>query len=297
MATINLGAIKFNWKGAYNSSTTYAVDDVVSSGGNSYVCIQAHSNQAVGNATAYWNIMSSAGTNGTNGTDLTSTLTTRGDIVYKGASALTRLPKGTAGYVLKQGANDPEWGEAPSGLTLKRMAFWHDDQFSTIGNSGQLVLSQAYTTKGANSIFLLDASIYFGHNADNNSDVHNFTALAFLEDGSGNKYKFGFYKTSGIYAPNMSSTGGNFWLDDTDGTVSIGNNWNSQRRSYSMVGGNQTSDQTNYVASTFPAGTSLTLKVYLADGGGTDLYYNRSNANSTGHARSFYGITELKGYE
>ena len=65
MATINLGAIKFNWKGAYNSSTSYAVDDVVSSGGNSYVCIQAHSNQAVGDATAYWNIMSAKGTDGT----------------------------------------------------------------------------------------------------------------------------------------------------------------------------------------------------------------------------------------
>jgi len=122
MATINLGAIKFNWKGAYNSSTSYAVDDVVSSGGNSYVCIQAHSNQAVGNATAYWNIMSEKGTNGTNGTngtDLGTTLTTRGDIVYKGASALTRLPKGTAGYYLKQGANDPEWGEVASGNTVK----------------------------------------------------------------------------------------------------------------------------------------------------------------------------------
>ena len=107
MATVNLGAIKFNWKGAYSNSTAYAVDDVVSSGGSSYVCIQAHTNQPVGDATAYWNIMSSAGSNGTNGTDLTSTLTTRGDIVYKGASALTRLPKGTAGYYLKQGANDP----------------------------------------------------------------------------------------------------------------------------------------------------------------------------------------------
>jgi len=72
MATINLGAIKFNWKGAYNSSTSYAVDDVVSSGGSSYICIQAHSNQAVGNATAYWNIMSTAGTNGTNGTNGTT---------------------------------------------------------------------------------------------------------------------------------------------------------------------------------------------------------------------------------
>ena len=91
MATINLGAIKFNWKGAYNSGTSYAVDDVVSSGGNSYVCIQAHSNQAVGNATAYWNIMSSAGTNGTKGTYLTSTLTTQGDIVYRDGSGLQRL--------------------------------------------------------------------------------------------------------------------------------------------------------------------------------------------------------------
>jgi len=105
MATINLGAIKFNWKGAYNNGTTYAVDDVVSSGGNSYVCIQASTGNAVGNATAYWNIMASSGAEGG-----TTTLTTRGDVLYKGASTLERLPKGTAGYFLKQGANDPEWG-------------------------------------------------------------------------------------------------------------------------------------------------------------------------------------------
>jgi len=109
MATVNLGAIKFNWKGAFNNSTAYAVDDVVSSLGSSYVCILASQGNAVSNGT-YWNQMSSAGTNGTNGTDLGTTLTTRGDIVYKGASALTRLPKGTSGYFLKQGANDPEWG-------------------------------------------------------------------------------------------------------------------------------------------------------------------------------------------
>jgi hypothetical protein len=100
MATINLGAIKFNWKGAYNSSTSYAVDDVVSSGGNSYVCIQAHSNQAVGNATAYWNIMSSAGTNGTNGTDISTTLTTQGDMLYRDGSQELRM---------NSGATAPEW--------------------------------------------------------------------------------------------------------------------------------------------------------------------------------------------
>ena len=38
-----------------------------------------------------------------------SVLTTRGDIIYRGASAPARLPKGTEGMVLKQGANDPIW--------------------------------------------------------------------------------------------------------------------------------------------------------------------------------------------
>ena len=107
MATINLGSIKFNWKGAFNNSTAYAVDDVVSSSGNSYVCIQASQGNAVGNATAYWNIMSAAGAAGAEGG--TSTLTTRGDLLTRGSSAVARLAKGTEGQVLGQGANDPIW--------------------------------------------------------------------------------------------------------------------------------------------------------------------------------------------
>jgi len=136
MATVNLGSIRFNWKGAYNNSTAYVVNDVVTSSGNSYVCIQASQGNAVGNATAYWNIMSSAGTNGT---DLTSTLTTRGDIVYKGASALTRLPKGTAGYYLKQGANDPEWAELSGGDVVK---IAHS---TNISNQSEIQLQNVFT--------------------------------------------------------------------------------------------------------------------------------------------------------
>ena len=114
MATINLGSLKFNWTGAYNSGTSYAVDDVATANGNSYVCIQAHSNQAVGNATAYWNIMSSAGTNGTDGsdgTDVSTTLTTQSDLLYRDGSGLQRLPKGTANQLLRinSGATAPEW--------------------------------------------------------------------------------------------------------------------------------------------------------------------------------------------
>ena len=113
MATINLGAIKFNWKGAYNSGTAYAVDDVVSSSGNSYVCIQAHTNQAVGNATAYWNIMSSAGTDGT---DVGATLNNK-EIAFKtNAGAVDGIPIGTAGQFLKvnSGATGYEYGAVSS---------------------------------------------------------------------------------------------------------------------------------------------------------------------------------------
>jgi hypothetical protein len=123
MAQVNIGAIKFNWKGPYNNSTAYIVDDVVSSGGSSYVCILASQGNAVSNGT-YWQIMSSAGTNGTDGTDgtnLATTLTTQGDIVYRDGSGLARLGYGTNGQLLKTGGSgaNPSWTDAPSGVMKK----------------------------------------------------------------------------------------------------------------------------------------------------------------------------------
>ena len=113
MATIDLGKIRFNWQGAYNNSTAYVVNDVVSSGGNSYICKLASTGNAVSNNT-YWDLMSSAGTNGT---DLTSTLINQGDVLYRDGSGLQRLAKGTASQVLKMNssANAPEWGADQGG--------------------------------------------------------------------------------------------------------------------------------------------------------------------------------------
>ena len=124
MATVDLGAIRFNWKGAYSAGTAYVVNDVVSSGGSSYMCIQAHGagTQAVSVA-AYWSIMSQVGNNGTNGTNGTNgnngtngtdvglTITTQGDILFRDGSGLQRLAKGTAAQALKinAGATAPEW--------------------------------------------------------------------------------------------------------------------------------------------------------------------------------------------
>jgi hypothetical protein len=96
MATINLGAIKFNWQGAYAGGTAYAVDDVVSYNGSSYVCILASTGKQAG----------------TNGTDLTTTLTTQGDYFTEMAQCLARLGAGTAGQVLQTGGAgaNPSWG-------------------------------------------------------------------------------------------------------------------------------------------------------------------------------------------
>ena len=107
MATVNLGNIKLNWKGAYNSSTAYIVDDVVSYNGSSYVCILASTGN-LPTVTTYWNQMSAAGSDGT---DLTSTLTTQGDIVYRDGSGLARLGAGTSGQVLQTGGSgaNPSW--------------------------------------------------------------------------------------------------------------------------------------------------------------------------------------------
>jgi len=113
MATVNLGSIKFKWKGTYAGGTAYTIDDVVSYNGSSYICIQASTGNLPTNAT-YFEQMSSAGTNGTDGTDLTTTLTTQGDIVYRDASGLVRLGAGTSGQALitqGTGAN-PIWGSA-----------------------------------------------------------------------------------------------------------------------------------------------------------------------------------------
>ena len=117
MSTIDLGKIKMVWRGAYNNATAYTPDDVVSSGGSSYICILASTGNAVSNGT-YWQQMSAAGTNGT---DLTSTLGTQGQIIYRDGSGLAALNAGTAGQVLQTGGSgaNPSWVNASGGKTLQ----------------------------------------------------------------------------------------------------------------------------------------------------------------------------------
>ena len=111
MATIDLGKIKMVWRGAYNNTTAYTPDDVVSSGGNSYICILASTGNAVSNTT-YWNLLAQGGT------DVGATLTTQGDILYRDGSGIQRLAAGTNGQALITGGAgaNPSWGSVSSGF-------------------------------------------------------------------------------------------------------------------------------------------------------------------------------------
>ena len=68
-ATVDLGNIKFNWKGPWTNSTAYVVNDTVFSSPHGYVCITAHTSHAsdanlATSDSAYWNQMTAGRTTG-----------------------------------------------------------------------------------------------------------------------------------------------------------------------------------------------------------------------------------------
>ena len=120
MATVNLGRIKPVFRGAYNNSTLYVVDDIVTFGNETFIAIQAGSGNATSNA-SYWTKLAAKGADGADGTDVAATLANK-EISFKtNAGALDGIPIGTAGQALKvnSGATGYEFGTAGGILQLK----------------------------------------------------------------------------------------------------------------------------------------------------------------------------------
>ena len=116
MATVNLGRIKPVFRGAYAGGTAYVVDDIVTHGNETFICIQAGTGNATSNA-SYWTKLAAKGADGTN---VATTLTTQGDILYRDGSGLQRLGAGTSGQALitnGTGAN-PSWGDVGGNLLM-----------------------------------------------------------------------------------------------------------------------------------------------------------------------------------
>ena len=210
MATVNIGNIKFNWKGPWSNSTTYAVDDVVSLSGSSYISIQAGSNQNPASASAYWQQMSSAGTNGTDGTDVGTTLTTQGDMLYRDGSGLQRLPKGTAGQVLQMnsGATAPEWHtpavvtsdmvKISSGTLGSGTANWSiDGHFSSTYYNYKIFVNQLTTGNNGATIYArmnTGGSAYTSTNYSWSQNTHYSTSHS--NSGNNNQNMFRLHQNS-----------------------------------------------------------------------------------------------------
>lgn len=102
-------------------------------------------------------------TSQTNAFDALSPLTTQGDTIYHDGSDNVRLPKGTAGQVLKMnaGATAPEWGAAAS-MTYSTQG----GNFNAAVNNGYIITANAVTatlpstgTRGDKIAFYLRGSI------------------------------------------------------------------------------------------------------------------------------------------
>ena len=133
MATIDLGKIKFNWRGTYAGGTAYVPDDVVyyvdGSVGSSYMCVANTTGNAPssgGTPHASWEYLAKG--------QATSPTTTQGDLIVRGASADERLAIGTAGKALKvnASANGLEYGTAGRILQLVT-----NEKSDTVSISGQ----------------------------------------------------------------------------------------------------------------------------------------------------------------
>jgi len=222
MATVNLGNIKFNWKGTYNAGTAYAIDDVVSYNGSSYVCISATTGN-LPTVTAKWNVMSSAGTNGT---DLTTTLTTQGDIVYRDGSGLARLGYGTAGQVLKTGGSgaNPSWTDQSGGkqtLLGSTTISGNPVTIDFVNGTNGVVINSTY------EYYVIDFV-----NIASQTDVH-MLYFQFLRNGSPH--------TSGY-----RTTGSEWYRSSSGGTETYRGKQNNDNYDLGMVGASNAGGEQNF---------------------------------------------------
>lgn len=186
MATVNLGRIKPVFRGAYSGSTAYVVDDIVTSGNETYICIQAHGagTQAV-TQTAYWTKLAAKGTDGT---DVGTTITTQGDILYRDGSGLARLAAGTSGQALLTGGAgaNPSWGDVSNGKLLQVQNFLlnHSSSATTTSTSFQDSALTDQITPSATSSKIFIMVHLNGHRMHNEAGNSIITVKRAISGGS-----------------------------------------------------------------------------------------------------------------
>ena len=169
MATIDLGKIKFNWRGTYAGGTAYVPDDVVyyedGSVGSSYMCVANTTGNAPssgGTPHASWEYLAKG--------QAPIPTTTQGDIVVRGASTNERLAIGTAGQALKvnSAGNGLEYGPGGGVIQTKQATFTGTQQigqaWSDITNLS-VTLTVGTTAGVANKVLLTPSCLLYTSDA------------------------------------------------------------------------------------------------------------------------------------
>ena len=295
MATIDLGKIKQVFRGTYNNSTAYAVDDlVVFTDGtvtSTYICTTASTGNnpsSGGTAHASWAYVAKG--------QAVSPTTTQGDIIVRGASADARLAIGTAGQSLKvnSSANGLEYG---SGSLVERVYHWVDDTQvvppnTTSGSStGSNVFTYTIQAKTANPIYRLDWSFFWGLN-DTNGDSNEIMAIAGVFTHASNTglsnlaYGFGFKGGSRANATFRGQTNTYCLFDSDAGAPGTSGHWSGAMQNV-MAFGNTAAVDTGTIGKcgdastqTVSAGQTLYLRGWV--GNGNMGSYGRTE-NQTNH--------------
>jgi len=213
MATVNLGRIKPVFRGAYAGGTAYVVDDIVTSGGETFICIQASTGNATSSA-SHWTKLAEKGTNGSNGTDLTSTLTTQGDIVYRDGSGLARLGYGTAGQVLQTGGSgaNPSWTTVAGGAVKNVYLFQEKSDYDFANTTTKIVTSSSISPVSTASRFIIQGQAHGATQDDGGAPV--------LEVSSDNGSSYSTLHEGAVSSNRTRSGGGaGFWRGDGDNAI------------------------------------------------------------------------------
>ena len=216
MATVNLGRIKPVFRGAYNNSTAYVIDDIVTSGNETFIAIAA----TQGNATSDASKWTKLAAKGADGTDVAATLQNK-EIAFKtNAGALDGIPIGTAGQILKvnSGATGYEFGADQGGKILKVYNDTDASNITTNSTSYQDTgLSITLTPTSASNDFLIIADLGVTRHASTSASMfvqimRDSTAVVAHGNGymgySGNTNDRGYYPSffHHLDVPNSTSS-------------------------------------------------------------------------------------------
>jgi len=192
MATIDLGKIKQVWRGTYNNSTAYTVDDLVEYTDNnitsSYICVANSTGNAPstgGTAHASWNY------------------------IAKGVVDPIPNQSGHASKALITDGSSLSWGSS-KGSVVNVYHFYKDgaNQYSTNGSPQRVIESTTITPISANSAFYVIAQICGASGDDGTTSFFQFST------DNGSNWSTGL--VSDVAGNRMRGHGGGFIMADSD---------------------------------------------------------------------------------